>query len=142
MVIDVTTDGVSLVSNYRDQFASVLEKGTATDLLVDMRRRNATALAGGRESPEHRATPFESARKALLEASGRWSEGGARVWAEPYLGTWPAPERAAPAGSAWERGGGVACAAMIAPGRETGQDDVFGREPALASGPLCPSQAG
>lgn len=83
MVIDVTIDGVTLLSHYSVQFDSVLRRGKASDLLVDVRRRNAEGLAHGRESPERQTTPFELARKALLEAPGRWPTAAARLWAEP-----------------------------------------------------------
>jgi len=48
-----------------------------------MRRRNADGLARGREPAEQRTTPFESVRKAHLEASDRWPQAASRVWAEP-----------------------------------------------------------
>jgi phospholipid transport system substrate-binding protein len=40
-VIDVKIEGISLVSNYRDQFHEVLSKGGPEDLLAQLRKRNA-----------------------------------------------------------------------------------------------------
>lgn len=39
-IIDVVIEGVSLVSNYRSQFAEVLNSGTIDDLLVKLRDKN------------------------------------------------------------------------------------------------------
>jgi len=39
-IIDVVIEGVSLVSNYRSQFAEVLSSGTIDDLLVRLRDKN------------------------------------------------------------------------------------------------------
>jgi phospholipid transport system substrate-binding protein len=41
-VIDVKIEGISLVSNYRDQFHAVLSQGSPDDLLAQLRKRNAT----------------------------------------------------------------------------------------------------
>ena len=41
-IIDVVIEGVSLVSNYRSQFAEVLNGGTIDDLLAKMRDKNFT----------------------------------------------------------------------------------------------------
>ena len=40
-VIDVTIEGISMVSNYRDQFHEVLSHGTPDKLLAQLRERNA-----------------------------------------------------------------------------------------------------
>jgi phospholipid transport system substrate-binding protein len=40
-IIDVRIEGVSLVSNYRDQFKEVLGRGGPTELLSQMRQKNA-----------------------------------------------------------------------------------------------------
>jgi len=40
-VIDVKVEGISLVSNYRDQFQAVLSRGGPEDLLAQLRERNA-----------------------------------------------------------------------------------------------------
>jgi phospholipid transport system substrate-binding protein len=48
-VIDVKIEGISLVSNYRDQFHEVLSRGGPEKLLAQLRERNAagaTALPG------------------------------------------------------------------------------------------------
>ncbi|HZO09635.1 MAG TPA: ABC transporter substrate-binding protein [Myxococcota bacterium] len=45
-VIDVKIEGISLVSNYRDQFHAVLSQGSPDDLLAQLRKRNA-AKGGG-----------------------------------------------------------------------------------------------
>ena len=47
-VIDVKVEGISLVSNYRDQFQAVLSRGGPDDLLAQLRERNAGK--GGSES--------------------------------------------------------------------------------------------
>ena len=47
-VIDVKIEGISLVSNYRDQFQAVLSRGGPEDLLGQLRERNAGK--GGGES--------------------------------------------------------------------------------------------
>ena len=39
-IIDVVIEGVSLVSNYRSQFAEILNTGTIDDLLVKLRDKN------------------------------------------------------------------------------------------------------
>ena len=39
-IIDVVIEGVSLVSNYRSQFAEVLNGGTIEDLLAKLRDKN------------------------------------------------------------------------------------------------------
>lgn len=39
-IIDVVIEGVSLVSNYRSQFAEILNNGTIDDLLVKLRDKN------------------------------------------------------------------------------------------------------
>jgi phospholipid transport system substrate-binding protein len=39
-IIDVVIEGVSLVSNYRSQFAEILNSGTIEDLLVKLRDKN------------------------------------------------------------------------------------------------------
>jgi len=39
-IIDVVIEGVSLVSNYRSQFAEILNSGTIDDLLVKLRDKN------------------------------------------------------------------------------------------------------
>jgi phospholipid transport system substrate-binding protein len=39
-IIDVVIEGISLVSNYRSQFAEILNKGTIDDLLVKMRDKH------------------------------------------------------------------------------------------------------
>ena len=41
-VIDVKIEGISLVSNYRDQFHAVLSQGGPDDLLAQLRKRNAS----------------------------------------------------------------------------------------------------
>ena len=41
-IIDVVIEGVSLVSNYRSQFAEILNRGTIDDLLAKMREKNFT----------------------------------------------------------------------------------------------------
>jgi phospholipid transport system substrate-binding protein len=41
LVIDVKIEGISLVSNYRDQFHEVLSQGGPEDLLAQLRKRNA-----------------------------------------------------------------------------------------------------
>ncbi len=48
-VIDVKIEGISLVSNYRDQFHEVLSQGGPAKLLAQLRERNA-AGGGGEES--------------------------------------------------------------------------------------------
>ena len=48
LVIDVKIEGISLVSNYRDQFHAVLSQGGPEDLLAQLRERN--AKKGGGES--------------------------------------------------------------------------------------------
>jgi ABC-type transporter MlaC component len=40
-VIDVKIEGISLVSNYRDQFHEVLSRGGPDKLLAQLRERNA-----------------------------------------------------------------------------------------------------
>jgi phospholipid transport system substrate-binding protein len=40
-VIDVKIEGISLVSNYRDQFHEVLSRGGPDQLLAQLRERNA-----------------------------------------------------------------------------------------------------
>jgi len=45
-MIDVKIEGISLVSNYRDQFHAVLSQGSPDDLLAQLRKRNA-AKGGG-----------------------------------------------------------------------------------------------
>ena len=40
-VIDVKIEGISLVSNYRDQFHEVLSQGGPEKLLAQLRERNA-----------------------------------------------------------------------------------------------------
>ncbi len=82
-VIDVTIDGVSLMLNFRDQFASVLQDGSPQDLLNDVRRKNAAALARKGKSRTKVDLAFDSTRTMLLEGSGPWREAKARVWAEP-----------------------------------------------------------
>jgi phospholipid transport system substrate-binding protein len=51
LVIDVVVEGISLVSNYRDQFREVLSNGGPDHLLVQLREKNAsgavTASNGG-----------------------------------------------------------------------------------------------
>jgi phospholipid transport system substrate-binding protein len=42
-VIDVKIEGISLVSNYRDQFHEVLSRGGPEQLLAQLRERNASA---------------------------------------------------------------------------------------------------
>jgi len=44
-VIDVKIEGISLVSNYRDQFHEVLSQGGPEDLLAQLRKRNAGPAA-------------------------------------------------------------------------------------------------
>jgi phospholipid transport system substrate-binding protein len=39
-IIDVVIEGISLVSNYRSQFAEILNNGTIDDLMVKMRDKN------------------------------------------------------------------------------------------------------
>ena len=39
-IIDVIIEGVSMVSNYRSQFAEILNKGTIEDLLEKLRDKN------------------------------------------------------------------------------------------------------
>ena len=39
-IIDVVIEGVSLVSNYRSQFAEILNRGTIDDLLAKLRDKN------------------------------------------------------------------------------------------------------
>ena len=39
-IIDVVIEGVSLVSNYRSQFAEVLNNGTIDDLIAKLRDKN------------------------------------------------------------------------------------------------------
>ncbi len=41
-VIDVTVEGISLVSNYRDQFKSVMARGGPEKLLEEMRKKNSS----------------------------------------------------------------------------------------------------
>ncbi len=48
LVIDVKIEGISLVSNYRDQFHEVLSRGGPDKLLTQLRERNAGR--GGEES--------------------------------------------------------------------------------------------
>jgi phospholipid transport system substrate-binding protein len=43
-VIDVKVEGISLVSNYRDQFHAVLSQGGPDDLLAQLRKRNTGQL--------------------------------------------------------------------------------------------------
>lgn len=45
MVIDVTVEGVSLVSNYRSQFSEILGHGSPADLLRQLREKNAAGPA-------------------------------------------------------------------------------------------------
>ncbi len=42
-VIDVTIEGVSLVSSFRSQFRDILKTGTPQDLLTQLREKNATS---------------------------------------------------------------------------------------------------
>ena len=49
-IIDVVIEGVSLVSNYRSQFAEVLNGGTIDDLLAKLRDKNFAVEDGGRET--------------------------------------------------------------------------------------------
>lgn len=42
-VIDVTIEGVSLVSSFRSQFRDILKNGTPQDLLSQLREKNATS---------------------------------------------------------------------------------------------------
>jgi phospholipid transport system substrate-binding protein len=44
-VIDVVVEGISLVSNYRDQFREVVNSGGPDHLLVQLREKNASGLA-------------------------------------------------------------------------------------------------
>lgn len=46
-IIDVVIEGVSLVSNYRSQFAEVLNGGTIDDLLARLRDKNFVVETGG-----------------------------------------------------------------------------------------------
>ena len=46
-IIDVVIEGVSLVSNYRSQFAEVLNSGTIDDLLAKLRDKNFAVDEGG-----------------------------------------------------------------------------------------------
>jgi phospholipid transport system substrate-binding protein len=46
-VIDVTVEGISLVSNYRDQFKEVLSRGGPEELLTRLREKNASGVAEG-----------------------------------------------------------------------------------------------
>jgi phospholipid transport system substrate-binding protein len=45
LVIDVVVEGISLVSNYRDQFREVVNSGGPDHLLVQLREKNASGLA-------------------------------------------------------------------------------------------------
>lgn len=49
-IIDVVIEGVSLVSNYRSQFAEVLNTGTIDDLLAKLRDKNFVIDDGEKES--------------------------------------------------------------------------------------------
>jgi class 3 adenylate cyclase/ABC-type transporter MlaC component len=82
-VIDVTIDGVSLVSSYRNQFAPLLEDGGPEDLLAEVRKK---VDAGSFISmPRSKGTQaFEAVRRALLDTSGPWQDARARLRIEPY----------------------------------------------------------
>jgi phospholipid transport system substrate-binding protein len=45
-IIDVVIEGVSMVSNFRSQFAEVLNSGSIEDLLARLREKNATPILG------------------------------------------------------------------------------------------------
>jgi phospholipid transport system substrate-binding protein len=45
LVIDVVVEGISLVSNYRDQFREVVNNGGPDHLLVQLREKNASGVA-------------------------------------------------------------------------------------------------
>jgi len=49
-IIDVVIEGVSLVSNYRSQFAEILNSGTIDDLLDKLRDKNFKIDDGVKES--------------------------------------------------------------------------------------------
>ncbi len=49
-IIDVVIEGVSLVSNYRSQFAEILNSGTIDDLLEKLRDKNFKIDDGAKES--------------------------------------------------------------------------------------------
>jgi serine/threonine protein kinase/ABC-type transporter MlaC component len=80
-VIDVHIDGVGLVSNYREQFASILADRRHEDLLIEVRRKihnESTRTLISASSTD----AFEATRKALFDAWGPWQEGRARVWVD------------------------------------------------------------
>jgi phospholipid transport system substrate-binding protein len=43
-IIDVVIEGISLVSNFRSQFAEVLNSGSIEDLLAKLREKNTTPI--------------------------------------------------------------------------------------------------
>ncbi len=56
-IIDVVIEGISLVSNFRSQFADVLQQGGATELLSRLQQKNAEAAASTAGDPEQVAEP-------------------------------------------------------------------------------------
>ena len=81
-VIDVHIDGVGLVSNYREQFASILADRRHQDLLIEVRRKIHTERTR-RLSSASSTDPFEATRKALLDAWRPWQDGRAPAWVDP-----------------------------------------------------------
>ncbi|MBW2426694.1 MAG: ABC transporter substrate-binding protein, partial [Deltaproteobacteria bacterium] len=55
-IIDVVIEGVSLISNYRSQFAEVLNSGTIDDLLAKLRDKNFKIDDGSEATDQAAAT--------------------------------------------------------------------------------------